>query len=275
MGCLGMGVDPEIAKILATLDIKVEEYQKVFEKEAKEAKDAFEKQQKNRKEKLDDLKNKNEKITEEVIKDLNKEELKVEIGFLTNQVDKMHYIFTIGLELVEPIRKVSLDKLKEKAKSAPAITLTKINSQIEEIKNYPTLDFLNSTYGKVLREALEKKGMSATVLKGFKNKLFKERSQRRKVERDLYNIHLIQDGLCLNKKSRPTDFLIFEMNNVFANFYPRNLSVEVTTKLLEKAEQGYYPERSPVGYQRKPKLRNSRHFINKHCFTYFITKLDY
>ena len=49
-------------------------YQKVFEKEANEAKDAFEKQQKNRKEKLDDLKNKNEKITEEVIKDLNKEE---------------------------------------------------------------------------------------------------------------------------------------------------------------------------------------------------------
>ena len=76
-------------------------------------------------------------------------------------------------------------------------------------------------------------------------------------ERDLYNIHLIQDGLCLNQKSRPTDFLIFEMNNVFANFYPRNLSVEVTTKLLEKAEQGYYPERSPVGYQRKPKLRKA------------------
>ena len=31
MGCLGMGVDPEIAKILATLDIKVEEYQTVFD----------------------------------------------------------------------------------------------------------------------------------------------------------------------------------------------------------------------------------------------------
>ena len=76
-------------------------------------------------------------------------------------------------------------------------------------------------------------------------------------ERDIYNIHLIQDGLCLNRKSRPTDFLIFEMNNVFANFYPRNLSVEVTTKLLEKAEQGYYPVRSPIGYQRKPKLKRA------------------
>jgi len=81
-------------------------------------------------------------------------------------------------------------------------------------------------------------------------------------ERENYNIHLIQDGLCLNQKSRPTDFLIFEMNNVFANFYPRNLSIEVSTKLLEKAEQGYYPERPPVGYERKPKLRKAYLQIN-------------
>lgn len=81
-------------------------------------------------------------------------------------------------------------------------------------------------------------------------------------EREDFNIHLIQDGLCLNKKSRPTDFLIFEMNNVFANFYPRNLSIEVSTKLLEKAEQGYYPERSPIGYERKPKLRRAYLQIN-------------
>ena len=188
MGCFHPPIDPEIAKILATLDIKVEEYQKVFEEEAKKTKDAFEKQQTERKEKLDELKKKNEKITEEVIKGLNKEELKVEIDLLSNQVDKMHYIFSIGLELADPIRKVTLDKLMEKAKSAPAIALNKINSQIEEIKNYPILEFLNSTYGKVLREALEKKGMSATVLKGYKNKLFKERNQRRKIERDLYGI---------------------------------------------------------------------------------------
>jgi DNA invertase Pin-like site-specific DNA recombinase len=76
-------------------------------------------------------------------------------------------------------------------------------------------------------------------------------------ERESFNIHLIQDGLCLNRNSRPTDFLIFEMNNVFANFYPRNLSIEVTTKLLEKAEQGFYPVRSPIGYQRKPKLKKA------------------
>ena len=100
----------------------------------------------------------------------------------------MHYIFSIGLELVEPIRKVTLDKLIEKSKKAPAMTLRTIQNQIDEVKNIPIIEFLNSTYGKVLREALEKKGMSATLLKSFKNQLFKERGQRRKVEREEFGI---------------------------------------------------------------------------------------
>lgn len=64
-----------------------------------------------------------------------------------------------------------------------------------------------------------------------------------------FSIHLIQDGLILCKNSKPTDFLIFEVTNCMSNFYPRNLSIEVSTKLREKAEQGYYPSRPPIGYQ--------------------------
>jgi hypothetical protein len=188
MGCLGLGVDPEIAKILGTLDIKMEEYHKVFVDGVKKAKDKQEKQLKERKEEFQQLKQKNQEITEEVIKKLNKAELDVEIDLLANQVDKMHYIFSIGLELVEPIRKVTLDKLIEKSKKAPAMTLRTIQNQIDEVKNIPIIEFLNSTYGKVLREALEKKGMSATLLKSFKNQLFKERGQRRKVEREEFGI---------------------------------------------------------------------------------------
>lgn len=67
-------------------------------------------------------------------------------------------------------------------------------------------------------------------------------------ERDMFNIHLIQDGLCLNSRSKPTDFLIFEISNCMSNFYPRNLSIDVSTKMREKAEQGYYPSHAPVGY---------------------------
>ena len=157
MGCFstrGLWVDPEIEKILSTLDIKMEKKYKAFEVGVKKAKDKQEKQLKERKEELQQLKQKNQEITEEIIKKFNKAELDVEIDFLANQVDKMHYIFSIGLELVEPIRKVTLDKLIEKSKKAPEIALRRIEKEIDEVKNIPIIEFLNSTYGKVLREAL-------------------------------------------------------------------------------------------------------------------------
>ena len=72
-----------------------------------------------------------------------------------------------------------------------------------------------------------------------------------------FNIHLIQDGLILNKKSKPTDFMIFEVANCMANFYPRNLSIDVSTKMREKAEQGYYPSRAVVGYKNQRIRRRS------------------
>ena len=92
LDCLDTKVDPEIAKILATLDIKVEEYQKVFEKEANDAKKDFEDQQKERKNTLDNWKKESKEITEQDIRKLNKKEFEVEVKFLVNQLDKMHYI---------------------------------------------------------------------------------------------------------------------------------------------------------------------------------------
>jgi len=189
MGCLGVEVlDEETSKILATLDLKVEDYKKTFQTNAEKVKKQQEEQLKARHDKLSELKEKNEEITEKTIRELNGDELKVEIEILSNILDKMHYIFEIGLSLVEPLRKVTLDKLIEQSKSAPAITVNKIKSQIEEIEKIPVLDFLKSTHGKVLKNALEKKGMSVTILKSAKKDLFKERGERRKAEREEFGI---------------------------------------------------------------------------------------
>ena len=188
MGCLGNQVmDAETAKLLNSLDRKVEECKETFEKDVKENKEKQEKQLKERHDKLLKLKE-TEAITEEEIKKLNKEELEVEIGFLSNAVDQMHYIFDLGLDLVEPLKKITIDKLLEQAKSAPAITANKIKSEIEDIKKIPAVDFLKSTHGKVLKNALEKKGMSETLLKSTKKNLMSERSERRKKEREEFGI---------------------------------------------------------------------------------------
>ena len=61
-------------------------------------------------------------------------------------------------------------------------------------------------------------------------------------------VHLIKDGLILHKKSLPQDFLIFSISSAVSSMFPRNLSEEVKSKKLEKAQQGYYPARPPVGY---------------------------
>jgi hypothetical protein len=188
MGCAGFQVmDEETAKLLASLDRKVEEFHETFEKDVKEIKDKQDKQLKERHQELLKLKE-TESITDQAIKDLNKKELKVEIDILSNAVNKMHYIFDVGLDLVEPLRKITIDKLLEKAKSAPAITVNKIKSQIEDVKKIPVIDFLSSTYGKVLANALEKKGMSEAFLKSTKKSLLAERSERRKKEREEFGI---------------------------------------------------------------------------------------
>ena len=64
-------------------------------------------------------------------------------------------------------------------------------------------------------------------------------------------VHLIKDGLILHKKSLPQDFLIFSISSAVSSMFPRNLSEEVRSKKLEKAQQGYYPARPPVGYVTK------------------------
>ena len=187
MGC-SVGVDPEIAKILLTLDEKIEEYQKTFVDDVKKVKEAQDKQLKERKDKLQQLKEKNEEITEEILKELNKKELEVEIDILSNEVDKMHYIFDTGLTLVEPIRKITLNKLLEKAKSAPSIALASINKEIEEIRKIPIIEFLDAIYGKVLKDALVKKGLSETLLVKVKEGIMDDRKESRKVERKEFGI---------------------------------------------------------------------------------------
>ena len=188
MGCGSFGIDPEIAKILLSLDEKIEDFDKTFIEEAKKVKDDLDKEIESRHKALEEYKKSEEGITEKRLKELNKKELEKEIDILSNGVDKMHYIFDVGLELVEPIRKVTLDKLLEKAKSAPAIALNKINAQIEEVKNIPVIDFLNSTYGKVLKDAMAKKGLSETLLVGVKKEIMKKRGERRKAEREEFGI---------------------------------------------------------------------------------------
>ena len=235
MGCLGsLGsavMDEETSKLLSTLDKKVMDYKETFEKNVDSTKKKQENQLKERHKKLSDLKENKEEITEAKIKELNKDELKVELESLANSLDKMHYIYELGLDLVDPLKKITLNKLEEKAKSAPAITLKKIEEEIEAIKKQSAKDFLNSTNGKVLKSALEKKGMSKAMLNGTKKDLMKERGERRKKEREEFGIEKNEFD---NENLEKVDFDFYALVELEYNDKSKRYKEFVLDKMIEE-----------------------------------------
>ena len=132
----------------------------------------------------DNLEDNNKEEIEKFIKDLNKEELEIELDKLKNIVDKMHYVFNLGKDVTDEIKNVVLDGLKEKIASLPKFAASKIESKLDEVNKYTPKEFLNSKFGEPLKKALEKYGLSKAFLDSFKEELLKERKDRRKKERE-------------------------------------------------------------------------------------------
>ena len=128
---------------------------------------------------------KEEKLTE-LIKELNGKDLDIDNELIMNQLNKMKKMYEIALEYAEKLRGKLLAQLEEKVKSAPGGALLK--RQIDRIKQLPTNEFLDSEYAKPLKDFLEKKGLSESVLESYIQKLTKERAERRKKEREEFGI---------------------------------------------------------------------------------------
>ena len=198
-----------------------------------------EKQLKNRHERLSELKEKNEEITEEIIKELNKKELVnpeeesglgFELEILLNYLDKMYFILSVGLELAETLKNITLKKLEDKVKSAGAIAASQINKQIEEIKKQSPLQFLESPQGKVLKDALAKHGLSEVALTSKKKELMKERAERRKAEREEFGIKVneFDEEDILKMEIDLATFVMIEQKDIKNNYreYAREKLVE-------------------------------------------------
>jgi hypothetical protein len=173
--------NPDVLKLIASIGEKVDDFNKTFVEETKKVKEELEKSFKSRHDQLAKLKKSKEGITEEKIKELNKKELEKEIDVLSNEVDKMHYIFDLGLECVDVLRSITLNEFK--ANDVPSTI-------IDEINKYTVVEFLKSTYGKVLQDALVKKGLDETLLSGVKNEIMNNRGERRKSEREEFGIKI-------------------------------------------------------------------------------------
>ena len=209
--CPGPKLDPEVEEILKTVADKSPDIVKscviqkqIIDKEMEEILNERDKKVGEGEEQgmeQDQLK--------ELLLSYNKKELTIEKKLISNEVDKMHSLWELGIELSNPLKDYTLKELKKKLDKAKDPFRRVIENQISEVKAYTPKQFLNSPFGKPLKNALIKQGMSKTLLTDFKKDLLKQRKERRKNERDKYK------GFVKQNEFPPEDEFEFNVDELY------------------------------------------------------------
>lgn len=180
-------LDPEVEEILKTVAEKSPDIINNCVIKKNKIDEEFKELLEERKKKVEESKDKSSSELEELLKSYNKKELKIEKELIANELDKMHCLWELGIELTNPLKNYTINKLTKKLDKTPDALKPAVNSQIAEIKAYSPKQFLNSAYGKPLKTALVKQGMSSSLLKDFKKNMLNERKNRRKDERATFD----------------------------------------------------------------------------------------
>ena len=69
-------------------------------------------------------------------------------------------------------------------------------------------------------------------------------------------IHLVKEGRVIGKESRSQDKFMHDIQVAVAKHYVENLKEEVKKGMREKAEEGIYPGRAPIGYRNNSLTRS-------------------
>jgi site-specific DNA recombinase len=158
----------------------------------------------------------------------------------------------------------------------PAVIYSRVSSKDQEREGYsiPAQEKLNREYSRrgdfeILREFVDVETAKAAGRKQFEEMIcfFRQNPHCRtviveKTDRLYRNfrdyvtledldieIHLVKEGQIISKDSKSQSKLIHGIQVVIARNYIENLREEVKKGMREKAEQGIYPSRPPLGYR--------------------------
>ena len=106
--------------------------------------------------------------------------MKQEKELISIELDKMHYLWELGLKSADLLKNYTINELKKKLDKVPEFAKAPVKRQIKEIKTYSPKEFLNSTYGRSLKHALVKEGMSKMILEYYKNEIIEDRKKKMK-----------------------------------------------------------------------------------------------
>ena len=117
MGCLG--VDPEIEKILEDVAKKSPDIIKPFVLKQAEIENKKKELLEEREKKVSESANESEEKLENLLKEYNKKEVEIEQELISNQVEKMYALWELGLDLSQPLKNFTIDKLTKKLDKTP------------------------------------------------------------------------------------------------------------------------------------------------------------
>ena len=190
MGCLEClnPLPPEVEELLKEVAERGEEIANKFLIEANQKQREKVEVIEERHEKVKEADKKDTESLNKLLLEYNKKEIEKDKELIENEVEKLHCIYEMGLDLSDKLKEITLDQLKKKLDKAPELAKRAINSQIEQVKKYSAKEFLNSEFGKPLKTALEKQGLRDKYLKDYIQNLEKERKERRAEERKEFGI---------------------------------------------------------------------------------------
>jgi site-specific DNA recombinase len=76
------------------------------------------------------------------------------------------------------------------------------------------------------------------------------------IEKSNLELHLVKENRVISKDCRSQDKFMHDIHVALSKHYIENLREEVKKGMREKAEQGIYPGRAPLGYRNNPATRN-------------------
>ena len=188
MGCLSPPLPPEVKELLKEVTKRGDEIANKFLIEANQKQREKVEVIEERHEKVKEADKKDTESLNKLLLEYNKKEIEKDKELIENEVEKLHCIYEMGLDLSDKLKEITLDQLKKKLDKAPELAKRAINLQIEEVKKYTAKEFLNSEFGKPLKTALEKQGLRDKYLKDYIKNLEKERKERRAEERKEFGI---------------------------------------------------------------------------------------
>lgn len=142
---------------------------------------------KERAEKVEQADKSNKEQLQSLLKEYNIKELNIDKEYIENEVERLHSLWNLGIDLSGPVKNETVAQLEKRAKKCSLCGCC-VTNIANKVKNYTPSQFLKSEFGAPLRAALEKQGMNKQILIDTKNELINDRKKRREEERNKYNI---------------------------------------------------------------------------------------